>query len=110
MPLLVEDLGVIEPAFERLRDALGLPGMIVLQFGFDPHDPNGPHRAQNHRENCFIYTGTHDQDTIRGWYESLAGDARALVGAHRSGHELPGQGGDGSAPGRPGPRQPRADE
>jgi 4-alpha-glucanotransferase len=86
--LIAEDLGIITPAVERLRDDLGLPGMLVLQFGFDPHDPRSPHRLANHTENRVIYTGTHDHDTIRGWYESLDADARALVGEGLAGRNI----------------------
>ena len=63
LPLIAEDLGVITPAVERLRDALGLPGMVVLQFGFDPGDPRNPHDVANHAEHRVAYTGTHDNDT-----------------------------------------------
>ncbi len=62
---------MITPPVHRLRDALGLPGMIVLQFAFDPDDPHGPHRLENQVENRVIYTSTHDHDTLRGWYDSL---------------------------------------
>jgi 4-alpha-glucanotransferase len=71
LPFVAEDLGVITPAVERLRDSLDLPGMIVLQFGFDPDDPGNPHDPANHATNRLVYTGTHDTDTARGWYESL---------------------------------------
>jgi 4-alpha-glucanotransferase len=71
LPLVAEDLGVITPAVERLRDSLGLPGMLVMQFGLDPDAPSSPHRLENHAENRIVYTATHDQDTARGWYESL---------------------------------------
>jgi 4-alpha-glucanotransferase len=84
LPLVAEDLGVITPAVERLRDALGLPGMLVLQFGFEPDDPRSPHRPCNHAENRIVYTGTHDHDTARGWYESLDGPRRRLVDAELS--------------------------
>src|ERR671937_854315 len=50
LPLVAENLGVITPAVERLRRTLGLPGMVVLEFGFDPDDPRGPHRMENHEE------------------------------------------------------------
>jgi 4-alpha-glucanotransferase len=86
--LIAEDLGVITPAVERLRDELGLPGMLVLQFGFDPHDPRSPHRLANHTENRVVYTGTHDHDTIRGWYESLDCEARALVAAELAARDI----------------------
>jgi 4-alpha-glucanotransferase len=79
LPLIAEDLGVITPPVERLRDELGLPGMLVLQFGFDPRDRRSPHRLENHREDRVIYTGTHDHDTLRGWYAALPGSVRAEV-------------------------------
>ncbi len=79
LPLVAEDLGVITPAVDRLRESLGLPGMRVLQFGFDPDDPSSPHRPENHVEDSVAYTGTHDHDTARGWYESLDGERRGLV-------------------------------
>jgi 4-alpha-glucanotransferase len=79
LPIVAEDLGVITPAVERLRDSLGLPGMLVLQFGFDPEDPGNPHDSRNHVENRLVYTATHDTDTARGWYESLAEERRAIV-------------------------------
>jgi 4-alpha-glucanotransferase len=81
LPLIAEDLGVITPPVERLRDSLGLPGMLVLQFGFDPDDPRGPHRLENHVENRIVYSGTHDADTVRGWYDSLPAERRAEVDA-----------------------------
>jgi 4-alpha-glucanotransferase len=76
--VIAEDLGVITPAVERLRDGLGYPGMAIAQYAFDP-DPHSPHRLANHRENQVVYTGTHDHDTARGWYESLSGEVRARV-------------------------------
>jgi 4-alpha-glucanotransferase len=66
LPVVAEDLGVITPAVERLRDELGLPGMHVLQFGLDG-SPRSPHRPENVRENGVVYTGTHDNDTTLGW-------------------------------------------
>jgi 4-alpha-glucanotransferase len=79
LPLVAEDLGVITPAVERLREAVGLPGMLVIQFGLDPGRPSSPHRLQNHVANRVVYTGTHDQDTARGWLESLPAGRRAFV-------------------------------
>ena len=80
LALIAEDLGVITPAVERLRDGLGYPGMAILQYHFDP-DPHSPHNLANHREHQVVYTGTHDHDTLRGWYESLPADRRARVDA-----------------------------
>jgi 4-alpha-glucanotransferase len=69
LPVVAEDLGVITPAVERLRDELGLPGMAVLQFAFDGN-PRNPYRPENHREHQLVYTGTHDNDTAVGWYRA----------------------------------------
>ena len=70
LPFVAEDLGVITPDVEALRDDLGLPGMRVLQFGFGPDqgaDKALPHR---HVPHCVTYTGTHDNDTTKGWFTS----------------------------------------
>src|SRR5581483_11667184 len=77
--LVAEDLGVITEPAARLRDSLGFPGMVVLQFGFDEGDPRSVHRFENHEVNRVVYTGTHDHDTARGWYSSLDGATRSRV-------------------------------
>jgi 4-alpha-glucanotransferase len=82
LPFVAEDLGVITPAVRSLRDALRLPGMLVLQFGFEPHAPLSPHRPSNHVEHRFVYTGTHDHDTARGFYEALDPARRRLAARH----------------------------
>ena len=79
LPLVAEDLGVITEPVERLRREVGLPGMLVIQFGMDPGAPKSPHRLANHTADRIVYTGTHDQDTLRGWLESLGGEQRAFV-------------------------------
>jgi 4-alpha-glucanotransferase len=81
LPLVAEDLGVITPPVERLREELGLPGMLVVQFGLDPRSPGSPHRLENHVYNRVVYTGTHDHDTARGWLDSLPAAQRAVVDA-----------------------------
>jgi 4-alpha-glucanotransferase len=90
LSLVAEDLGVITPPVERLRDALGLPGMLVLQFGFDPDDPGSPHRFENHVETRVVYTGTHDHDTALGWYSGLSLSVRATVDAAFAAHDVAG--------------------
>ena len=70
LPFIAEDLGVITPDVERLRDGFGLPGMRVLQFGFGGGADN-PFLPHNHVRNAVAYTGTHDNDTAVGWFESL---------------------------------------
>jgi 4-alpha-glucanotransferase len=79
LPLVAEDLGVITAPVERLRREIGLPGMLVIQFGMDPDDPTSPHRLANHTADRIVYTATHDQDTVRGWLESLDSARRAFV-------------------------------
>jgi 4-alpha-glucanotransferase len=70
LPLLAEDLGVITPAVTALRDQFQLPGMRVLQFAFNG-DSNNLHLPHHHVHNGVVYTGTHDNDTTRGWYDTL---------------------------------------
>ena len=68
LPILAEDLGVITPDVVALRDQFGLPGMKILQFAFS--GPDNPFLPHSFPENCVVYTGTHDNDTSRGWYNS----------------------------------------
>lgn len=70
LPILAEDLGVITPEVEALRDAFDFPGMKVLHFAFGS-DPGNPFLPFNLPRNCLIYTGTHDNDTTVGWFEQL---------------------------------------
>ena len=70
LPLVAEDLGVITPEVEELRDRFGLPGMKILQFAFSG-EPTNPYLPVNHVENAVVYTGTHDNDTTLGWYNVL---------------------------------------
>jgi len=69
LPLVAEDLGDIHEGVEELRRAIGLPGMRVLQFGFDPSDDH--HVPHHHEPDAVVYTGTHDNDTAVGWYTGL---------------------------------------
>ncbi len=77
LPLVAEDLGHITPDVHQLRRDLGLPGMRVLQFAFDGSDSD--HLPYRHTEDSVVYTGTHDNDTTRGWFDSLDEDARRVV-------------------------------
>jgi 4-alpha-glucanotransferase len=79
LPLIAEDLGVITPAVYRLRDELGLPGMVVLQWAFEG-PPSNPHALRNHRPNQVVYTSTHDTDTVVGWYRGLTRRQRLATG------------------------------
>ena len=78
LELVAEDLGVITPEVTALRREFSLPGMRVLQFGFDG-DPANLHLPHEHAADAVAYTGTHDNDTTVGWYGSLAAGARDQV-------------------------------
>lgn len=90
LPILAEDLGVITPEVEHLRDSFGFPGMKILQFAFDSGEAGAtgenlflPH---NYHRNCVVYTGSHDNDTMRGWFEAATPADRdyalSYVGPH----------------------------
>jgi 4-alpha-glucanotransferase len=70
LPFIAEDLGVITPPVEKLRDDFALPGMRVIQFGLGG-PPDNPYLPHNHVANAVVYTGTHDNDTTAGWWRSL---------------------------------------
>ncbi|MCP4992463.1 MAG: 4-alpha-glucanotransferase [Gammaproteobacteria bacterium] len=78
LPLVAEDLGIITPEVEGLRDSFGLPGMKILQFAFSGESDN-PYLPYHHQENSVVYTGTHDNDTTLGWYRSLDDKLRQYV-------------------------------
>ncbi|MDA0718143.1 MAG: 4-alpha-glucanotransferase [Cyanobacteria bacterium] len=79
LPLIAEDLGVITPEVEALRDGFNLPGMKILQFAFDG-DSTNPYLPANIRgRRWVVYTGTHDNATSVGWWQSLGDDARHRV-------------------------------
>jgi 4-alpha-glucanotransferase len=80
LPVIAEDLGVITPEVTRLREELGFPGMVVLQFAFGNDDAQNPHKPQNHRERSVVYTGTHDNATTVGWWEAAAEEERRRSG------------------------------
>ena len=68
LPFVAENLGVITPEVEALRERLRLPGMAILQFAFG-NDPQAPDfKPHNYPRNLVVYTGTHDNDTTVGWW------------------------------------------
>jgi 4-alpha-glucanotransferase len=79
--LVAEDLGVITPEVDALRTTFGLPGMKVLQFAFDGSADN-PYLPERHGEQSVVYTGTHDNDTTVGWWDSVDETTRADVRRH----------------------------
>jgi 4-alpha-glucanotransferase len=78
LPIIAEDLGIITPEVEALRTQFNLPSMRVLQFAFSGESRNRflPH---NYDRNCAVYSGTHDNDTTRGWFDSLNDHDKYLV-------------------------------
>jgi 4-alpha-glucanotransferase len=77
LPIVAEDLGVITDDVRDLLAALGIPGMKVLQFAF--YEPDSEYLPHRHVENAVVYTGTHDNDTARGWYAALKPEERERV-------------------------------
>ncbi len=75
--IIAEDLGFLTPSVLELVEKTGYPGMKVLQFAFDSREPSNylPH---NYNSNCVVYTGTHDNDTTRGWYQVISKEDKAF--------------------------------
>jgi 4-alpha-glucanotransferase len=90
LPIIAEDLGVITPPVVELRDRFEFPGMRIFQFGFssDAKDPFLPH---NYIPNCVVYTGSHDNDTIVGRFNTATAKEREAMLAYfgTDGHDLP---------------------
>ena len=78
LPLVAEDLGLITPAVTDLREKYGLPGMKILQFAFGD-DTSNPYLPHNHELQSVAYTGTHDNNTTQGWFDTLSDDTKAYV-------------------------------
>jgi len=70
--IVAEDLGVITPDVTKVMDRFGFPGMKLLIFAFGKDLPTNPYAPHNVVQNCIVYTGTHDNNTIRGWFENEA--------------------------------------
>jgi 4-alpha-glucanotransferase len=94
-PLIAEDLGSVTPAVRELMEKFGLPGMKVLLFAFSGDTAN-PYLPHNHIAHCILYTGTHDNNTVRGWFdgEASAEEKKKLfryLGRKISAEEAPGE-------------------
>jgi len=88
LPIVAEDLGLITDDVVELRTRFGLPGMRVLQFGFDAEesgrglDPENPFLPHNYVPECVAYTGTHDNETLAGWLSGASAEERAFIRAY----------------------------
>ncbi len=78
LPVIAEDLGVITDAVTEMRQSFGLPGMLIMQFAFDGSLDN-PYRPERHHRDSVVYTGTHDNDTTLGWWQTQDEEQRALA-------------------------------
>lgn len=87
LPIIAEDLGDLTQAVEDLRDELALPGMKIIQFGWsDPDNAFLPHNFET--PNCIVYTGTHDNNTVVGWWEQEGTPGQKQLFAAYVGHEI----------------------
>ncbi|MCD4653855.1 4-alpha-glucanotransferase [bacterium] len=78
LPVIAEDLGIITPEVENLRDSFNFPGMKILQFAFGSDEKN-PYLPHNHTTNSVVYSGTHDNDTTLGWWNTMNSDQREKI-------------------------------
>lgn len=78
LPIVAEDLGVITPEVEALRDRYAFPGMRILQFAFDS-GPDSSYLPHNHIPGAVVYTGTHDNDTTAGWFNALSPERQERI-------------------------------
>lgn len=87
-PVIAEDLGIITDDVRAEMEYYRLPGMKVLLFAFGDADPFHPYLPHMYRNNCIVYTGTHDNNTIRGWFENEAGnDGRERLFQYAGSHD-----------------------
>lgn len=89
--VIVEDLGLMTDSVRQLVRATGFPNIKVLQFGFDLADIGAAndYLPHNYPENCIVYTGTHDNETVSGWYQNLSDEEKALVRDYICDHHTP---------------------
>lgn len=87
LPVMAEDLGVITPEVEALRDRFQFPGMKILQFAFG-EGPDNPYLPHQYVQNCVVYTGTHDNNTTLGWWQQASSQEKQFL-AHYLGYGSP---------------------
>jgi 4-alpha-glucanotransferase len=95
LPIIAEDLGYITPDVREMMGLFGFPGMRVLLFGFDGEIAENLHAPHNIGRNCVAYTGTHDNNTVRGWFEHEITDRQRdllfrYIGGAVSAERVPG--------------------
>ncbi len=91
MPFIAEDLGFIDDKVYKLRDSFSLPGMVVLQFAFGDNTPRSGYIPHNYNVNSIVYTGTHDNNTTKGWYRNELSDKNRKEAEEYVGHKIDGE-------------------
>ena len=94
LPIIAEDLGIITPDVTAVMEKFQLPGMKILLFAFGGDLKTHPYIPENYTENCVVYTGTHDNNTVRGWFENDTSEHEknnlyTYLGAQPSSRQLP---------------------
>ncbi|MGB3199414.1 MAG: 4-alpha-glucanotransferase, partial [Nodosilinea sp.] len=87
LPIMAEDLGIITPEVEALRDRFDFPGMRILMFAFG-NDPDTPYLPHNYTRNTVVYPGTHDNDTVIGWWQQTSDSEKQFL-ARYAGYASP---------------------
>lgn len=90
VPIIAEDLGFLTPSVYKLLEDTGFPGMKVLQFAFSTGD-RSTYLPYFYQKNCVVYTGTHDNDTTRGWYETMPDDEKEFTKEYMNNRSTPEQ-------------------
>ena len=93
LPIIAEDLGFMTQSVRDMVKATGFPNMKVLEFAFDPQDAFGDNEYLPHNcvPNCVCYTGTHDNMTVCGWFQSLKRKEQKVVRDYLGDHKTPGK-------------------
>ncbi len=89
LPIVAEDLGLITDDVREVMRSFGLPGMKILLFAFGEDDPDHPYLPHNFEKNFIVYTGTHDNNTVRGWFETEASPEEKKRFFRYCGREVP---------------------
>ncbi len=90
MPIIAEDLGYVTDTVKKLLEDTGYPGMKVLQFAFDSRE-EGCYMPYKYPTNSVVYTGTHDNDTIVGWYQNIREEDRKIAQDYLNNADAPGE-------------------
>ena len=89
MNIIAEDLGFLTPSVRTLLAQTGFPGMKVLELAFDSRDTGSGYLPHTYPRNCVVYTGTHDNETIAGWFQSIQPQERQLARDYLCDHCTP---------------------